>query len=106
MEKLVTSTHAGVKEEKNVAGKFCYVSNMEKLVTSTHAGVKEEKNVAGKFYYISNTEKLVPVLMLAFKRRKILLVSSVLYQIWKKLVTSTHAGVKEENNVAGKFCYM
>ena len=28
--------------EKNVSGKFCYMSNMEKLVTSTHAGVREE----------------------------------------------------------------
>ena len=35
-----------------------------------------------------------------------LLVSSVTCQIWKKLVTITHAGVKEENNVAGKFCDM
>ena len=78
-EKLVTSTHAGVKEQRDVAGKFCYISNMEKLVTSTHAGVKEEKK---------------------------LLVSSVTYQIWKKLVTSTHVGVKEERNVAGKLCYI
>ena len=47
---MVTSTHAGVKEERNVAGKFCYMSSMENLVTSTHAGVKEERNgVAGKF---------------------------------------------------------
>ena len=76
---LITSTHAGVKEERNVAGKFCYISNMVKLVTSTHAGVKEENNGVGKYCYMSNMEKLV---------------------------TSTHAGVKEENNVAGKFCYM
>ena len=36
---LITSTHAGVKEERNVAGKFCYMSSMKKLVISTHAGV-------------------------------------------------------------------
>ena len=37
-----------------------------------------------------------PVLMLVLRRRGMLVVSSVTYQIWKKLVTSTHAGVREE----------
>ena len=32
MEKLVTSTHAGVKEERNVVGKFCNMSSMKHCV--------------------------------------------------------------------------
>ena len=46
-------------------------------------------------------ENWSPVLMLVLKRRIMVLVSSVTWQ-----VTSTHAGVKEENNGVGKYCYM
>ena len=55
--------------ERNVVGKLCYMSNMEKLVTSTHACVKEERNVAGKLCYLSIMKNWSPVLMLVLKRR-------------------------------------
>ena len=50
---------------------------MEKLVTSSHAGVKEERNGVGKFCNMSSMKEWSPVHMLVLKRRGMLLVSSV-----------------------------
>ena len=53
----------------------------EKLVTSTHAGVKEGRNVACKYSYMSSMKNWSPVHMLVLKREGMLLVSTVTCQV-------------------------
>ena len=48
------------------------------LITSTHAGVKEERNVAGKYCYMSSMKHWQPVHMLALKKSIMLLLSTVI----------------------------